>query len=57
MICINDACEKEAVYGVLVTEVQKVPRNTGKTGGKSDFLVAPTRLVPIQAICEPSGQF
>ena len=31
--------------------------NTGKTGGKSDFLVAPTRLVPIQAICEPSGQF
>jgi hypothetical protein len=31
--------------------------NTGKTGGKSDFLVAPTRLVPIQAICEHSGQF
>jgi hypothetical protein len=31
--------------------------NTGKTGGKGDFLVAPTRLVPIQAICEPSGQF
>jgi site-specific recombinase XerD len=32
-------------------------RNTGKTGGKSDFLLAPTRFVPIQALCEPSGQF
>jgi hypothetical protein len=32
-------------------------RNTGKTEGKAAFfLLAATRVVPIQAMCERSGQ-
>ncbi len=52
-----DPVERARCRFVADRGAQRPASNTGKTGGKSDFLVAPTRLVRIQAICEHSGQF
>jgi hypothetical protein len=51
----NQERNMKNLYSDQYQSLTRVISNTGKTGGKSDFLVAPTRLVPIQAICEPSG--
>ena len=45
-----------AYVGGKPYQVIPARRNTGKTEGKAAFLLAATRVVPIQAMCERSGQ-